>query len=153
MSRDSSPLPLRGGDGDGATRSAQRAKETSGWTATPHPNPSESFLPSPGASASGGREGLSCANPLRGECEIAGFRLRPSFSALIVAEAELGSLFALVERAADGGLSLAETVALLWHCSVERPSREEFGEVVTAAGLVALAPALRVVLGQVLRGR
>lgn len=118
-----------------------------------HPNPSESCPPSPSASASGGREGLSIANPLRGECEVAGFRLRPTFTALVAAEAELGSLFALVERAADGGLSLSETVALLWYCCVGRPSRAEFGEAVTAAGLVVLAPALRVVLGQVLRGR
>lgn len=93
------------------------------------------------------------ANPLRGEGEIAGFRLRPTFSALVAAEAELGSLFALVERAADGGLSLAEAVALLWHCCVEPPSRDAFGEAVTAGGLAALAPALRVVLEQVLRGR
>ncbi len=106
-----------------------------------HPNPSL------------GREGLKSANALRGECEFAGFRLRPSFGALVAAEGELGSLFALVERAADGGLSLSETVALLWHCCVARPSRAEFGEAVMAAGLVALAPALRVVLGQVLRGR
>ena len=106
-----------------------------------HPNPSL------------GREGLSSANPLRGECEVAGFALRPTFSALVAAEAELGSLFGLVERAADGGLSLAETVALLWHCCVERPSREAFGEAVMAGGLAELAPALRAVLEQVLRGR
>ena len=96
------------------------------------------------------------ANPARGEASIAGYRLRPSFAALVAAEGELGSLFALVERAVDGRLALAETVALLWHCCDPRPdglSREDFSEAVTAAGLTAITPALRVVLGQILQGR
>ena len=57
------------------------------------------------------------ANALRGEAElrVAGevYRLRPSFAALVAAEAELGPLFALAERAAAGGLGLSETAALL----------------------------------------
>ncbi|MCD2325527.1 gene transfer agent family protein, partial [Sphingomonas sp. IC-56] len=40
--------------------------------------------------------------------------LRPSFAALVAAEAELGPLFALVERAAEGRLSLGEMVGLFW---------------------------------------
>jgi hypothetical protein len=47
------------------------------------------------------------ANPARGEASlIAGglaLVLRPSFQALVAAEEELGPLFALVERAAEGG--------------------------------------------------
>ena len=96
------------------------------------------------------------ANPARGEASIAGYRLRPSFAALVAAEGELGSLFALVERAVDGRLALAETVALLWHCCDPRPdglSRDDFSEAVTVAGLTAITPALRVLLGQILQGR
>ena len=82
--------------------------------------------------------------------------LRPSFAALVAAEAELGPLFALVERAASGGLALGEMVALFWHCLAERPdglTREALGEAVVAQGLSTVTPVLRVVLGQVLSGR
>ena len=82
--------------------------------------------------------------------------LRPSFAALVAAEEELGPLFALVERAASGGLALGEMVALFWHCLHERPeglTREVLGEAVVAQGLAAATPVLRVVLGQVLSGR
>lgn len=99
-------------------------------------------------------------NPARGE---AGLRvngeavtLRPSFTALVAAEGELGPLFALVERAAEGRLSLAETVGLFWHCVHERPgwlTREKLGEAVAEAGLAAASPVLRVLLGQILAGR
>lgn len=100
------------------------------------------------------------ANPARGEAvlRVAGSELvlRPSFAALVAAEAELGPLFALVERAADGRLGLGEMVALFWHCLRERPeglTREAFGEGVTAGGLAAATPALKVLLGQILAGR
>ena len=100
------------------------------------------------------------ANPARGEASIrvggATLVLRPSFAALVAAESELGPLFALVERAADGRLTLTETVALFWHCLAERDgalTREAIGEAIVAQGLSAIAPALRVLLGQVLSGR
>jgi len=100
------------------------------------------------------------ANALRGEAAIrvgaAELLLRPSFAALVAAENELGPLFALVERAAAGGLALGETVALFWHCLAERPdglTREALGEAVAAQGLVAVTPVLRVLLGQILQGR
>lgn len=99
---------------------------------------------------------LPVANAVRGEAAIAGFVLRPSFAALVAAEAELGPLFALVERAAEGRLTLSESVALFWHCLAVRPEglkREAFGETVAAAGLAAMAPMLRVLLGQILKGR
>ena len=102
----------------------------------------------------------AAANPLRGEADLRiGGRthvLRPSFAALVAAEAELGPLFALVERAAEGGLTLSELAALFWHCLAERPealTREAVGEAVVAEGLAAVTPALRMLLGQILQGR
>ncbi|MBN8849468.1 MULTISPECIES: gene transfer agent family protein [unclassified Sphingomonas] len=100
------------------------------------------------------------ANPARGEAAIrvAGeaLVLRPTFAALVAAEQELGPLFALVERAASGGLALGEMVALFWHCLRDRPeglTRDALGEAVAAGGLAAATPALKVLLGQILGGR
>lgn len=99
------------------------------------------------------------ANPIRGEAALrvaARERvLRPSFSALVAAEDELGPLFALVERAGSGQLRLAELAALFWHCLAERESltREDVGEAVMAAGLAGCAPVLRTLLEQILQGR
>ncbi len=99
------------------------------------------------------------ANPVRGEATIRvngeALVLRPSFAALVAAEGEVGSLFALVERAAAGRLRLSELVALLWHC-LRDPApmgREAFAEGVTAGGLVAATPALKVLIAQILAGR
>jgi hypothetical protein len=98
------------------------------------------------------------ANPLRGEAElvIAGQPrlLRPSFTALVAAEEELGPLFALVERAGSGQLKLGEMAALFWHClaSGQGISREAVGEAVMQQGLAACAKPLRVLLGQILQG-
>ena len=97
---------------------------------------------------------MSFANPARGEAEVAGHRLRPSFEALVAAEAELGPLFALVERAAEGRLALSEMVALFWHCRTQGDLRREaFADAVVAGGLAAATPALRTLLGQILQGR
>lgn len=99
------------------------------------------------------------ANPWRGEAELAlraaTFVLRPSFGALVTAEEELGPLFALVARAADGRLALSEMVALFWHCRTEDMTftRAEFAEAVTEAGLSKVTPALKVLIGQILQGR
>jgi hypothetical protein len=99
-------------------------------------------------------------NPARGEAALrvgaTELVLRPSFQALVAAEGELGPLFALVERAAEGRLTLAETAGLFWHCVHERPAgltREALGEAVVAGGLAQATPALRVLLGQILSGR
>jgi hypothetical protein len=100
----------------------------------------------------------AAANPLRGECAlvVAGvsYVLRPSFENLVLAEAELGSLFALVERAAGGALTLTEITALLWHClpGENRPERIAVGTAVLAMGMVGATAPLRAVLGQVLQG-
>ncbi len=95
------------------------------------------------------------ANPARGETMIAGHKLRPSFTALVAAEEELGALFALVERAAAGGLKLSEMVALFWHCAVDQQNitRADFSEIITRGGLAKATPALRILLGQILAGQ
>ena len=99
------------------------------------------------------------ANSVRGEgaLRVAGevVVVRPSFAALVAAEAELGPLFALVERAAEGRLGISEMVALFWHCLREPfgGTRDDFGEAVTAAGLAGVTPALKVLVGQILAGR
>ena len=98
-------------------------------------------------------------NPARGEAAlcVAGRErtLRPSFGALVAAEEELGPLFALVERAGEGRLRLAELAALFWHCLAEREAltREAVGEAVMQAGLAGCAAPLRALLGQILQGR
>ena len=80
----------------------------------------------------------SPANPLRGEATLTIARrphlLRPSFTALVAAEEELGPLFALVERAGNGALRLSETAALFWHCLADRGelTRDAVGEAVMA---------------------
>ena len=82
--------------------------------------------------------------------------LRPSFEALVAAEGELGSLFGLVERAAEGRLGLGEIAGLFWHLVADRPAgltRADVGEAVVAGGLARATPVLRQVLGQILQGR
>lgn len=81
--------------------------------------------------------------------------VRPSFAALVAAEAELGPLFALVERAAAGELALSEMAALFWHCLAARPegmTRAAFGEALVQGGVAQAMPVLRTVLRQVLAG-
>lgn len=102
---------------------------------------------------------MTIANPMRGEAElpIGGSRLllRPTFARLVAAEGELGPLFALVERAAEGRLTLSETAGLLWHC-LDAPNgvtRERVGEAITELGLARTAPVLKIVVAQILSGR
>ena len=102
---------------------------------------------------------MSNANPHRGEASlvVAGetLVLRPSFQALVAAEEELGPLFALVERAAEGKLALQEIAALFDHLSVGRPegiTRERIGAAVVETGLAGISPILRSILGQILKG-
>ena len=102
----------------------------------------------------------SAPNPARGEAavRVAGemLVLRPTFAALVAAEQELGPLFALVERAADGRLALAELVALFWHCRHGGPealTRAALGEAVVAQGIAAVTPALKLLLRQILAGQ
>ena len=103
---------------------------------------------------------MTAANPVRGEAVLSvggeALVLRPSFEALVAAEEELGSLFALVERAAEGALKLHEIAALFDHLSRGRPAgmtRERIGEAVVEQGLAGVTPTLKMVLTQVLQGR
>ena len=100
------------------------------------------------------------ANPYRGEAalNVGGetLVLRPTFGALVAAEEELGSLFEIVERAAEGTLRLNEIVALFDHVSRSRPNaitRERIGEAVVEKGLAGVTPALKLLLTQILQGR
>jgi hypothetical protein len=98
------------------------------------------------AQVAGGGSAHRNANYVRGEASlpIAGrpFLLRPSFAAL-------------VERAGEGRLRLAELATLFWHCLAERgeTTRDEVGEAVIELGLAGCAAPLRILLGQILRGR
>jgi hypothetical protein len=98
------------------------------------------------------------SNPIRGEASIriAGqsHLLRPTFDALCRAEEELGPLLALVERAGEGKLRLAEIATLFWHCLTEREAitRERVGQAVIEQGLAASARPLRQLLGEILKG-
>ena len=98
------------------------------------------------------------ANAVRGEAALVlggeTVVLRPSFQALCAAEAELGSLFALVERAAAGTLTLTEMAGLFWHCRTGCDGeREAFSEGVLAGGLAHATPALKALLSEILAGR
>ena len=98
-------------------------------------------------------------NPERGESTIViehkAYTLRPTFTALVAAEEELGPLFALVERAGEGKLRLQEVAMLFWHCLQDKEgvTREQVGEAVIATGLSGSARPLRSLLFQVLQGR
>jgi hypothetical protein len=100
---------------------------------------------------------VSAANPARGEAAIVvgggTIVLRPSFEALVAAEEELGPLFALVERAAEGGLRLGEMAALFWHCSGREVARERIGAAIAESGLAKMTPVLKLLLVQILQGR
>lgn len=80
--------------------------------------------------------------------------LRPSFSALVAAEEELGSLLAIVDRAAEGKITITDIAALLWHClpSDNRPDRDQVGKAVMAMGLLEATRPVRAVLAEVLKG-
>jgi hypothetical protein len=104
-------------------------------------------------------ESVVVANSERGETSLVvdgrPVILRPTFAALVAAEEELGPLFAMVERAAEGRLALGEIAALFWHCAQPRGSitRDAVGEAVLGMGLAAAARPLRSLLGQILQGR
>ncbi|MEQ8410615.1 MAG: gene transfer agent family protein [Erythrobacter sp.] len=98
-------------------------------------------------------------NSHRGETSVTvghkTFVLRPSFENLVAAEEELGPLFALVERASEGALTLREMGALVWHCMSpdDRPERDAIGQALLEMGLIAATKPVRAILSQVLQGR
>lgn len=103
---------------------------------------------------------MTCVNPHRGEgsLDVGGetLVLRPTFSALVAAEQELGPLFALVESASEGKLGIQQIAILFDHLSAGRPAaitRERIGEAIVEKGLAGISPTLRLVLEQILKGK
>lgn len=98
------------------------------------------------------------ANSQRGETNIVIgdqlMLLRPSFEALVLAEEELGSLFAMVERASEGSLTISQMAGLIWHCMPleKRPERSQVGAALLRMGLVEAAKPVRAIFAQVLKG-
>ncbi|MEM6682219.1 MAG: gene transfer agent family protein [Pseudomonadota bacterium] len=97
------------------------------------------------------------ANIERGETSICltgkTYRLRPSFHALVTAEAEIGSLIALVERASSGELAINDIVVLLHACALaggHDVSRDAFAAAVLRAGIGRTIEPLRVILGNIM---
>jgi Phage tail tube protein, GTA-gp10 len=98
---------------------------------------------------------MSGINPVRGDVELAGFILRPSYAALVAAESEIGSLFALLERTGSNCVTLSEMIALLWYCVIDKPpdlARSDFAAVVCALGLAQVTPAYRHLIEAALAG-
>ena len=100
------------------------------------------------------------ANALRGEASLivdnVKLVFRPTFTALIAAEAEIGPLFAIIEQAAASKIKLGDLVALLWHCLAPGApplTRESFAEAIVEAGMSAVTPALKTLLTQILAGK
>ena len=85
----------------------------------------------------------AACNPARGEAGlmVAGRMLvvRPSFAALVAAEVETGPLLALVDRAAEGRVTLAEIEALLWHCLADADglARDALGDARRSSAVLA----------------
>lgn len=98
------------------------------------------------------------ANALRGEVVLAvggsELRLRPAFEALVAAEAELGSLFGLIERAGRGDVRLADVAGLFWHCCADGrgTDRAAFEDRLLADGLAVLVVPYRTLLVRLFGG-
>ncbi len=97
------------------------------------------------------------ANPERGEVALTlssgPVVLRPSFEALVAAEAEIGSLQLALERAAAGDIRVADMAALFWACLADRQhDRPAFEAELVALGIAAAVPAYRRLLMRVFEG-
>lgn len=94
------------------------------------------------------------ANMLRGEVQLPladqAIDLRPTFAALVAAEAEIGSLFQLLDRAAAGDIRFADFGTLFWHCAVAAESwigsRGDFEAALVKAGATMLLEPYRALL-------
>lgn len=97
------------------------------------------------------------ANGCRGEVSLRlgdrEYVLRPTFARLVALEAEIGSLFALVERAAAGDVRVAEMAATFWHCveACEEP-RAAFEGRLLSVGVSALLAPYRTLLARLFAG-
>ncbi len=100
------------------------------------------------------------ANIVRGEVGLSlpsgACVLRPTFSSLVAAEEEVGSLLALLDRAGCGDVRLGDIGPLFWH-ALRRPvpwvDRGLFEAELVDVGLKALIPAYRQLLASVFGGR
>ena len=80
--------------------------------------------------------------------------LRPTFERLVSAEAELGSLFLLLERAAAGDVRLQDVEPLFWAClDGERPARADFRAQLAAGGMAGLLLPYRQLLASMFGGQ
>ena len=104
---------------------------------------------------------MNAANPCRGEVALTlgdeRYVLRPSFGALVAAEAELGSLLALAQEASEGGVRLEAMARLFHHCLVcesekDRPTPETIGERLLEDGMIEALKAYRALLENALGG-
>jgi hypothetical protein len=100
------------------------------------------------------------ANPGRGEVALSlpsgDIVLRPTFSALVAAESEVGSLLALLDRAGEGDVRLGDMGPLFWHASAAggcSQDRAAFEAQLVEVGLAAVMPAYRLLLASVFGGR
>jgi len=100
---------------------------------------------------------MPIANIQRGEASLTlgatVYRLRPSFEALVAAEAEVGSLIALVERAGAGTLQLKDIVVLLHSCALaggHDVTRDAFAEAVLSEGVAATILPLKTILNSLM---
>jgi hypothetical protein len=103
---------------------------------------------------------VSVANPERGEVALllrtGPYVVRPTFSALVAAEGEVGSLFQLLERAGAGDVRLTDMAALFWHGLAgdqRRGDRLQFEKELLDAGVATLVPAYRQLLSGIFGSR
>jgi Phage tail tube protein, GTA-gp10 len=98
---------------------------------------------------------MSGINTVRGEVALGTFVFRPGYTALVAAENEIGSLFALLERTSDNSVTLTDMMALLWHCLRDAPAvltREGFADTLCTHGLAKITPVYRQVIEAALVG-
>lgn len=100
------------------------------------------------------------ANPERGEVALplptGTCVIRPTFSALVAAEGEVGSLFQLLERAGSGDVRLSDMGALFWHGLAGDggwSDRLQFEKALLEVGLATLLPVYRQLLSGIFGSR
>jgi len=105
---------------------------------------------------------MSTANPVRGEVPVTlggtAYILRPSFSALVAVESEVGPILELAQAAAQARVRVDTVATVFHHClqlpeGAERPSPEAIGDWILADGMIAALKAYRTLLENVLGGR
>ncbi len=102
---------------------------------------------------------MTAANLARGEVGLSlpsgACVLRPTFSSLVSAEEEVGSLLALLDRAGCGDVRLGDIGPFFWHAlrrPVPWPDRAQFEAELVDVGLKALLPPYRQLLAAVFGG-